>query len=110
MFQNPNTEDCQRTGEVVYITEKKVNRVVVGYLLVERGLNHRFSSLIPRDPRFPRLLVNTSTWPTPIELKPGSKESKELFYAILPSWDNFKFPIGYVICIMFTHFYLTNGL
>lgn len=39
--------------------------------------------------------MNTSIWPSPIELKKNSKESKELFYATLPSWDNFKFPMGY---------------
>lgn len=64
--------------------------------MIERGTNHRFRSLVPRDQRFPKLLINTSTWPTPIELKPGTKESKELFYAILPSWDNFRCPFGYV--------------
>lgn len=64
--------------------------------MIERGVNHRYSSLFPRDNRFPKLLVNTSNWPSPIELKKNSKESKELFYAILPSWDNYKFPLGYV--------------
>jgi len=80
---------------VVYILEKKENRVVVGYLLVERSHNHRYSSLVPRDQRFPKILVNISNWPMRIDLKDGTKESKDLFYAILPNWENYKFPIGY---------------
>lgn len=99
-LQNPDTDDCQRTGEVVYITSKKENRIIVGCLLVERGLNYRYSSLIPKDHRFPKLLVDTSNWPTPIALKDGSKESVELFYAILPKWDNYKFPIGYASTLL----------
>lgn len=76
--------------------EKKQNRIVVGYLIVENSIHHRYSMLVPRDQRFPKLLVNTSNWPTQINLKNGTKESKDLFYAILPIWENYKFPIGYV--------------
>lgn len=76
--------------------------------MVERGLNHRFSSLIPRDQRLPKLLVDTSIWPKPIVLKNNTKESKELFYAILPRWDNYKFPIGYTcvtLCKIISTYY-----
>ncbi|XP_025193320.1 DIS3-like exonuclease 2 [Melanaphis sacchari] len=93
-WRNPDTEDCQRTGEVVYISSSKENRIVVGTLIVDRGVLHRYSSLVPRDCRIPRLLVDTSIWPYPIYLRNGTKESKELFYALLPNWDNFKFPKG----------------
>lgn len=70
--------------------------------MVERGLNHRYSSLVPRDQRFPKVLVDTSIWPMPIDLKDGTKESTELFYAILPRWENFKFPIGYTCALLRT--------
>lgn len=90
---------------MVYILEKESNRIVIGHLLVDRGLNHRFSTLIPRDHRFPKLLVNTSTWPVPINLKEGTRESKELFYAILPNWDNFKIPMGYGHSLIFLAVY-----
>ncbi|KAL4084634.1 hypothetical protein QTP88_027564 [Uroleucon formosanum] len=93
-WRNPDTEDCQRTGYVVYITNSKENRIVVGSLLVDRGIVHRYSTLIPRDCRIPRLLVDTSTWPFPIDLRDGTKESKDLFYAVLSRWDNYKIPIG----------------
>lgn len=93
-LQNSDTEDCQRTGEVVFISKKKENRIIVGYLMVNRGNNFRYSTLVPRDQRFPKMLVKTSEWPTPINLRDGTKESVELFYAILHSWDNFKFPMG----------------
>lgn len=93
-WRNPDTEDCQRTGEVVFILDRKENRVVVGTLLVDRGILHRYSTLVPRDCRIPRLLIDTSVWPSPIHLRDGTKESKELFYALLPSWENFKLPKG----------------
>ncbi|VVC37803.1 Hypothetical protein CINCED_3A015729 [Cinara cedri] len=94
-WRNPDTEECQRTGEVVYITKKKEeSRVVVGHLLIERGNDHKYSTLVPRDQRLPRLLVNTSIWPTPIRVREGTKESVDIFYAILPSWDTCKNPLG----------------
>jgi hypothetical protein len=86
---------------VVYILNSKENRIVVGTLLVDRGVLHRYSTLVPRDSRYPKLLVDTSIWPLPIHLKEGTKESKELFYALLPRWENFKFPKAYVyLCII----------
>ncbi|XP_001942877.1 DIS3-like exonuclease 2 [Acyrthosiphon pisum] len=93
-WRNPDTEDCQRTGLVVYVTSSKENRIVVGSLIVDRGVIHRYSTLIPRDCRIPRLLVDTSIWPFPIELRDGTKESKELFYAVFSRWDNYKTPFG----------------
>lgn len=93
-WRNPDTEDCQRTGEVVYITNFKKDRIVVGSLIVDRGVIHRYSTLVPRDCRIPKLLVNTSIWPSPIRLRDGTKESKELFYAVLPCWENYKIPKG----------------
>lgn len=80
---------------MVYITNSKENRIVVGSLIVDRGIIHRYSTLIPRDSRIPRLLVDTSTWLFPIDLRDGTKESKELFYAVLSRWDNYKIPKGY---------------
>lgn len=82
---------------MVFILNRKENRVVVGTLLVDRGVLHRYSTLVPRDCRIPRLLIDTSIWPSPIHLRDGTKESKELFYALLPSWENFKLPKGYII-------------
>lgn len=81
---------------MVYITHAKENRIVVGSLLVDRGVNHRYSTLVPRDCRIPKLLVDTSIWPAPINLKKSTRESIELFYAVLPKWDdNVKYPKGY---------------
>lgn len=82
---------------MVYITKSKENRIVVGSLIVDRGVIHRYSTLIPRDCRIPKLLVDTSIWPFPIDLKGRTKESKELFYAILSHWDNYKTPKGYLL-------------
>ncbi|KAL5233445.1 hypothetical protein ACI65C_000855 [Semiaphis heraclei] len=93
-WRNPDTEDCQRTGCVVYITNSKENRIVVGSLMVDRGVIHRYSTLVPRDCRIPKLLVDTSTWLYPIDLRDGTKESIDLFYAVLPRWDNYKIPKG----------------
>lgn len=70
---------------------------MVGYIVGDR--DNRYSSLIPRDQRFPKLFINTSNWPTPITFKGNTRESKELFYAILPEWGNYKIPLGYV-CII----------
>lgn len=66
--------------------------------MVDRGVIHRYSTLVPRDCRIPKLLVDTSTWLFPIDLRDGTKESKELFYAVLPRWDNYKIPKGYYAC------------
>lgn len=44
--------------------------------------------------------MDTSIWPMPIDLKDGTKESTELFYAILLRWENFKFPMGYTCALL----------
>ncbi|XP_050432140.1 DIS3-like exonuclease 2 isoform X2 [Adelges cooleyi] len=93
-WRNPDSDNCQRTGEVVYILEKSENRVIVGYIQIDKGTSSNFGLLVPRDQRYPMVLIKISKWMKPISFKNNSRNSNELYYAVVQQWDNFRFPKG----------------
>lgn len=92
---------------MVSIIEKRENIVIVGHLLANKKDNnneHKNYTLTPKDPRLPKILVSSKDWHQPIILKPGTRESKDIYYGTISSdtWYGYKTPIGYVCALLCT--------
>ena len=81
-------------GKVVFIIEKKHNRVATGYINQYRGNQLGFALLSPIDYRLPRLIIPLDQCP-PLFLTRPQDFSKTLFVAIIKEWEiNMAFAYG----------------